>query len=221
MTPLDVFQQLQANQGKALVAKCVEYSGKLGLVTNQSLQDGNRLAGFLTVFCPYLLRQGFNVQAGYKVQSLSEFLGSKAPAVATVPDFPAWDDKAAIGNNFIAYLNFLLGHVSPDSTEKALWEKFAPIGIAPGKAFEFDKLSPEQQKAITAGIKSTEEKIKTRMATLKLAGHTQADYNHDWLKRAAVTQLGWAPMTRKKLLIRTFRRMETAIHWTQARVTTP
>ena len=29
------------------------------------------------------------------------------------------------------------------------------------------------------------------MSTLKLAGHTAADYKHDWLERAAVTQLGW------------------------------
>ena len=132
------------------------------------------------------------VQTGYKVQTLSEFLGTKAPAAAPTLDFPVWDEEEATGNNFIAYLNFLLAHVTPDATEKALWEKLAPIGVAPGKAFDYAKLSAEQQKAISAGVASAKDKIKTRVsAIVVLAGQTEADYNHDWLKRAAITQMGW------------------------------
>lgn len=132
------------------------------------------------------------VQAGYKVQTLSEFLGTKAPAAAPTPNFPAWDEEGATGNNFIAYLNFLLRYVTPDATEKALWEKLAPLGVAPGKAFDFDKLSADQQQGIAAGIKSAKDKIKTRVSAITvLAGQTAADYNHDWLKRAAITQMGW------------------------------
>ena len=53
------------------------------------------------------------VQTGYMVQTLSEFMGTKARASAAAPDFPAWDEEAATGNNFIAYMNFLLDSRHP------------------------------------------------------------------------------------------------------------
>lgn len=138
------------------------------------------------------------IQTGYKVQTLSDYLGQKAPAAAAKIDFPAWDEKAATGNDFIHYLNFLLQYVSPDAKEKALWERFAKIGIAPGKAFDYKTLPAEKQQAIAAGIKTALAKIEKKGKAMALAGNTQAGYNGDWLERAGVTFMGWGANVSKE-----------------------
>lgn len=106
------------------------------------------------------------VQAGYKVQTLSEFLKSEPPAASPVPAFPKWDKKGAFGTYFISYLNFLLQYCPEVPEEKAMRERFARIGISPGKAFDFGKLPKDQQAAIEDGIKSALKKIEAKKETL-------------------------------------------------------
>jgi len=130
------------------------------------------------------------IQKGYKVQTVSDFLGSKAPPKAPVVAFPAWK-PSAVGNDFISYLTFALQHVTPDAAEKQLWDKWASIGVAPGKAYDYSKLAEEKQKAITAGVKSAIAKINDKAARAAIAGNNRAGYGGDWLLRAAVTQMGW------------------------------
>ena len=143
------------------------------------------------LFNPKDLDKVKEIQSNYKVQTLSGYFGKDAPAPTEKIDFIAWDEKAATGNNFIAYLNFLVQFVKPDAKEKVLREKLAPIGIGPGKPFDYAKLPSDQQQAFAEGVKSAIAKIKEKAKTTPVAGHSQRDYDHDWLKRAVVTQVGW------------------------------
>ena len=136
------------------------------------------------------LDQVRRIQKGYKLQTVSSFQGSTPPPAAPSIAFPAWTESAA-GNDFISYLDFLLKHVTPDAAEKKLWDKWAPIGVAPGKKHDFAKLPEEMQKAISGGIKAALAKIRARARQGTIAGHDRAGYDGDWLLRAAVTEFGW------------------------------
>lgn len=132
-------------------------------------------------------------QEGYKVEPLSQFQGTTAPAPAQKIDFPDWKNQKEPGDDFISYLNFCLQYITPDAPEKDLLEKLAPLGVGAGAAFSLEKLSAEQQAAISTGIKSAKKKIidsSSKYAQL-MAGQTRKNYNYDWLWRAYVTKMGW------------------------------
>jgi len=113
------------------------------------------LAAYRTqLFNPGDLDNVKKVQAGYKAQTLSAFLGTAAPNAAPAIDFikplsPA-DEKTS--PQFFNILNFLLQFCPTNPSEKELMARFARIGVGAGKAFDASKLSPEMTKAIEGGI---------------------------------------------------------------------
>ena len=92
------------------------------------------------------------VQAGYKVQPLSQFLKQPAPPAPPAIDWPPFT-KEDMKTPFVKYLNFLLQFCPPVEEEKALRAKFATIGIEAGKPFDFDKLSDAHKAEMALGIK--------------------------------------------------------------------
>ena len=175
------------------------------------------------LFSPEDLENVTNIQAGYQVQTLSEFLGEATPAAAPEIDFPAWGDQKEPGNDFIRYLNFCLQYITPDDVEKALWEKLAPIGVGPGKAFDYSRLSADQQAAIAAGVKAAGQKIidATPQYADAITGQTRENYEHNWLYRAVVTKMGWGANDPREASYPLSRSMATATRWTRASTTTP
>ena len=137
------------------------------------------------------LDQVIAVQQGYAVSTLSAYAGTDAPQAAPAVDFPAWDEEAATGGDFIRYLNFLLQFVRPDETERALLDRLAAIGVGPGLAFDRAQRSQAELDAIDAGVAAAKAAIDKRLGNIALAGNTAKGYDHNWLDRAAVTQLGW------------------------------
>lgn len=94
------------------------------------------------------------VQAGYKAQPLSEFLGHPAPIAAPKIDFlpPLTPDEQKSSLKFFNILNFVLQYCPTHPSEKELMARFAKLGIGAGKQFDADKLSPEVRKAVEEGI---------------------------------------------------------------------
>ena len=133
------------------------------------------------------------IQTGYKVQTLSSYLGKPAPAAAPKLDFPHWGGQKEPGNDFIRYLNFCLQFMRPDAEDKAMWEKLAPIGVGTGKVFDYAKLPADQQAAIAEGVKAASQKIidaSPQYADV-ITGQTRENYKHNWIYRAVVTKMGW------------------------------
>lgn len=138
------------------------------------------------------------IQAGYKAQPLSAFLGTPAPAAAPAVDWPAIDkDKAKTG--FFNYLAFLLQFIPAQEDEKALRADLAKIGIEAGKPFDETKLSEAQKAALLVGMKEGNDKIQKAARELGVVqngwnvaklNNTRADVNGDWLRRAGVAQAG-------------------------------
>ena len=94
------------------------------------------------------------VQAGYKVQTLSAFLGQPAPEAAPAIDFikPLTPDTQRTSLQFFDILNFVLQFCPTHPSEKELMARFAEIGVGADKTFDAGTLSPEMKAAIEAGI---------------------------------------------------------------------
>jgi hypothetical protein len=94
------------------------------------------------------------VQAGYKVQPLSTFLGQPAPMAAPVIDFikPLTPAEQRTSPEFFNILNFVLQFCPTNPTETELMTRFAKIGVSPGETFDASKLSPDLKTAIKQGM---------------------------------------------------------------------
>ena len=106
------------------------------------------------------------VQAGYKLQPLSQFLGIEAPTAPMAVNYPPYSPQKAESAEFIGYLNFLLGQVKPHPSEKELLERFSKIGIGPDMPFDIESLEPEMKSAIEEGVTSALVKINKEMEQL-------------------------------------------------------
>ncbi|KSV65152.1 DUF1254 domain-containing protein [Sinorhizobium sp. Sb3] len=138
------------------------------------------------------------IQAGYKAQPLSAFLGQPAPLAAPKIEFlPA--TTAGIKDNFFQYLDAALQFVPETPRDKAVRAKLAKIGIGPGKAFEFKELSLEHKAEFLVAMKQGNDKVDKWLASgnKDINGWNigsffgdEAFYNGDWLMRAGAAKGG-------------------------------
>ncbi len=105
------------------------------------------------------------LQAGYKVQTLSQFLGTATPPAAPNLAFPSWDEKKAQGLGFFEYLDFMLRLCPVHPSERALRGRFASINVdvSSGPPFDAGKLSPEVKEALVAGMTDMRAAIKAKI----------------------------------------------------------
>ncbi|KAA0890312.1 DUF1254 domain-containing protein [Pusillimonas sp. ANT_WB101] len=138
------------------------------------------------------------VQAQFKAEPLSAFLGQPAPSVAPKIDFlPA--TTAGIKANFWNYLGAALQYIPQADEDKGVRAKLAQIGVGPGKTFDMKALSPERQQAMAEAMKAGDEKVDTYLASgmtnvngwqLGSLPGDRAHYNGDWVMRAATAKAG-------------------------------
>ena len=150
------------------------------------------------LFNPEDMPNVVKIQAGYKVQPLSQYLKQPAPPAAPAVDFPKINAEM-VKTGFFDYLAFALQFAPAGPEEKDIRAKLARLGIEAGKKFAFKDLSPEQQAQVGAGMKEGEAKIEEYLKSGQkningwkvgsLFGDS-AFYNGDWLKRAAAAKAG-------------------------------
>ena len=94
------------------------------------------------------------VQAGYKAQPLSAFLGEPAPKAAPAIDFikPLTPAEQKTSPEFFNILNFVLQFCPTHPSENELMARFAKIGVGAGKTIDIGSLSPEMKAAIEQGM---------------------------------------------------------------------
>jgi hypothetical protein len=134
------------------------------------------------------------VQAGMKLEPLSSFLHKQAPPPRAAIDFPPYDATRARTHDFIVYLNFLLQFTQPPvPEERPLMQRFARIGIAPGKAFDASKMDSSTMKAIDEGVADAQaDMARTAKTTLSSNGlfGSRAALGNDYMKRAIAAEKG-------------------------------
>jgi len=106
------------------------------------------------LFNPGDLENVKKIQAGYKVETLSAFLGQPAPKAAPAIDFikPLTAAEQRTSIEFFNVLNFVLQFCPTVPSEIALMQRFSKIGVGAGQTFDATKLSPELKTAIEQGM---------------------------------------------------------------------
>jgi len=139
------------------------------------------------------------VQAGYKVQPLSAFLGQPAPKAAPPIDFvdPLTPAQQKTSLELFNVLNFLLQFCPTDPSETDLMARFARIGVGPGKTFGARSLSPETKQAIEAGIvdawadaESLKKRVDAKEVTSGDMFGTRQHLKNNYLYRMVAAVLG-------------------------------
>jgi hypothetical protein len=140
------------------------------------------------------------IQAGYKVETLSSFLGEPAPPEADKVDFPKplSADQERTSLDFFKELNFVLRFCPTHSSETELMARFAKLGVGPAGTFDSQKLSPTEKKAVSQGIadawKTFKEFKASEIDTNKLPSGdffgTRESLKNNYLYRMAAAVLG-------------------------------
>lgn len=138
------------------------------------------------------------VQEGYKVQTLSAFAGTPAPKPTPAVDWPKPEADMLDALPLFKYLNFMLQFAPTHSSEKARMQRFAKIGVGPGKPFDAAALSPEMKAALEAGIADAKKQFaefkKTRIDTHKVDSSmlfgTRKEVKNNYMYRFAGARLG-------------------------------
>ena len=106
------------------------------------------------LFNPSDIENVKKIQAGYKVSSLSQFLGKPAPPASPAVDFikplSATDEKSSL--EFFNILNFVLQFCPTHPSEAELMARFAKLGLGPHGNFNPKTLTPEMREAMQVGI---------------------------------------------------------------------
>jgi hypothetical protein len=104
------------------------------------------------LFGPNDIAKVKKVQEGYTVTTLSQYTHHPPPPPPPAVSFPKYteDDFKA---DFPKLLNFLLQFCPEVPEESATRLQFATIGIAPGKPFDFSKLSDGKKAELAAAVK--------------------------------------------------------------------
>ena len=139
------------------------------------------------------------IQAGYRAQPLSAFLGREAPPAAPALDFPAPlspDDQKSSPRAFET-LDFLLRLCPPNPQDAKIRGALARLGIGAGEPFDYDDLSRDLQGALSQGIADAWVRfaaIQERTAKGELTSGdffgTREYLRGRWLNRMAGTVLG-------------------------------
>lgn len=140
------------------------------------------------------------IQAGYKVEPLSQFLGRPAPPAAPAIEFikPLSAIEEKTSPEFFNLLDFLLQFCPTHPSERELMARFAKLGLGAQGTFDANTLSPELRTAVRQGIEDAwdtfEEYKQTQLDTGKRTsadGFGTREYlNGDYLGRMSAAVLG-------------------------------
>ena len=159
------------------------------------------LAAYRTqLFDPSDIDNVKKIQEGYKVQTLSEYLGQTAPPAAPRIDFikPVLKDEEKSSLGFYDILNFLLQFCPTDPSEVELMKNFAKINVGGKLNFDSENMSPEIKQAIQQGMEDAWMELgefeKTDIATGKVTSGdvfgTRAYLKNNYLYRFSAAVLG-------------------------------
>jgi hypothetical protein len=134
------------------------------------------------------------IQKGYQIATLSEFMGGKPKGTPETNWLP-WKDELLSSVEFIDYFNFLIPFCEPIHTnDQGAMARFAKIGVVSGAAFDQSAYGEETIQAIEAGVAEATKKISHKAENIaeQVNGWNMMEafgprefFKGDWLLRAA------------------------------------
>jgi hypothetical protein len=156
------------------------------------------VVGRTQLFNPDDLENVKKIQAGYKLEPLSAFLGQPTPTAPAI-DFikPLTPDAQRTSPEFFNILSFSLQFCPMHPSEKELMARFAKIGVGAGKTFDASKLSPEMRTAVEQGmadalgeLAALQKRIDSNEVTLGEMFGTREYLKNNYLYRMAAATNG-------------------------------
>ncbi|HEX4894652.1 MAG TPA: DUF1254 domain-containing protein [Hyphomicrobiaceae bacterium] len=191
------------NGGGTFMIAGPDWKGRTPAGITKVLRSETRLALALyrtQLFGPDDLENVKKIQAGYKAQPLSEFLGQTAAKAAPAIDFmkPLTPETQKTSLDFFNVLNFVLQFCPTVVSEKGLMSRFQRIGVGAGKTIDPSKLSPEIRDALEKGMadawaeynKFKKEKVDTDKVKSGDMFGTRAYLKNNYLHRMAGAVIG-------------------------------
>jgi hypothetical protein len=165
------------------------------------------VVGRTQLFNPADLENVKKIQAQYEVEPLHAYLGTAAPPAPPEISFPQPmpADSERTSLSFFNELAFLLQFaMPPHPSEVDLRNRFAKIGIVPGRSLDASTLAPEMQSALKAGMEDGQKDIDAKRAAVgsksdALFGSREYLKN-DNVARATGTQMGIGANSRDEAL---------------------
>lgn len=151
------------------------------------------------MFNPADLDNVKKVQAGYRVQPLSAFLGKPAPAAKPGIEFvkPLSPEEQKTSLEFFNILNFVLQFCPTHPSEQELMGRFAKIGVGVEHTIDVAALSPEARQAMADGIADAWKEYQVLLPKFATGAVTSGDIfgtrdylNGNYLYRLAGAVLG-------------------------------
>jgi hypothetical protein len=152
------------------------------------------------LFEPSDLDNVIKIQSGYQLMPLSAYQKQAAPAQPAAITWlkPLSSEEQKSNLMYFNQLNFWMQFWGIHESEKALFERFANIGVAPGKTFDPESFTPEIKEAMAAGIQDAwkefaaynEAEIKTGKVGSAEAFGTREHLNNNYILRMAGAVLG-------------------------------
>ncbi|MCR9015827.1 DUF1254 domain-containing protein [Aquiflexum gelatinilyticum] len=140
------------------------------------------------------------IQSGYELMPLSAYQKQAAPAqpasITWVKPLNSEEQKSNL--MYFNLLNFWSQFWAIHESEKELFERFAKIGVVPGKTFDPESFTPEIKEALAAGMQDAwkefaaynEAEIMTGKVGSAEAFGTREHLNNNYLLRMAGAVLG-------------------------------
>jgi len=127
------------------------------------------------------------IQKQYKLEPLSAYLGTKAPAAAPAINWMDWIEGDEKTSKFWEYAAFLLPYTNPNKMDKKTLSDMAKIGLVSGKPFDSSKLDKDMQDALAGGMKDALASLGKQATTFddpSLFFKSRADMKTDYDNRA-------------------------------------
>lgn len=164
------------------------------------------VVGRTQLFNPADLENVKKIQARYKAQPLSAFMGEPAPAAAApiewIAPVPPADLKTSL--EFFNVMSFLLQFCPVHPSEHELRARFARIGVSPGNSIDVSTLSSEMKAAFQSGMAEGQKQIDARRAAsggdVSNFFGTREFLHNDYIARATGAQMGIGANSREEAL---------------------
>ncbi|GAG46028.1 unnamed protein product, partial [marine sediment metagenome] len=185
------------NDGTTVLLPSPSWKGKLPEGIDRAVRGESEFLGTLTraqiIGGEEDMARVKQIQQSYKLQPLSDYLGTEAPAAAPAIDWPAWVENDEMTEKYWSYVAFMLPFTTPHPDDQSMYEKMASLGLERGVAWEPEKLDPAIRQALKDGIGDARAELKKlsqgKVEPSKFAG-ARNTLNPTYLDRAMSVYMG-------------------------------
>ena len=154
------------NDGISILLASPDWKGELPKGVDRVVHGESEFLGTLTrtqvIGGEKDMKRVKEIQASYKLQPLSAFIGASAPKAAPAIDWPEWKEGDEKTEKYWDYVAFLLPFITPNPDDKAMYATMESFGMERGQPWDLQKLDPTVRKALQAGLNEARAEMKTK-----------------------------------------------------------